>query len=91
MSLTLGIALYIVIWWTMLFAVLPLGVRTQGEAGEVVPGTPASAPVQPRFLRIIGINTVVSTIVFAIVWSAVVYKWLPLETLGDIPGTGGLR
>ncbi len=39
MSLTFGLALYFIIWWTVLFAVLPFGVRTQGEAGEIVPGT----------------------------------------------------
>jgi predicted secreted protein len=44
--------------------VLPFGVRTQGEAGEVVPGTPASAPAAPRILRIAVINTVLASVVF---------------------------
>ena len=44
MSTSLAVALYIVIWWLTLFVVLPFGVRTQGEAGDVVEGTPASAP-----------------------------------------------
>ena len=43
MSIALGIALYFVIWWMTLFAVLPFGGRTQGESGHVVPGTPESA------------------------------------------------
>jgi predicted secreted protein len=73
MSTTLGIALYFVIWWTTLFAVLPFGVRTQSEAGEIVPGTPASAPVKPRILWIVGINTLVSAVVFGVVWFALVY------------------
>ena len=51
MSITLGIAIYVVIWWTVLFAVLPIGVRTQGEDGVIVPGTPASAPTAPRELE----------------------------------------
>jgi predicted secreted protein len=33
MSIPFAIALYFVIWWTVLFAVLPFGVRTQDEAG----------------------------------------------------------
>ena len=37
MSITLAIAVYIVIWWTVLFAVLPIGVRTQGEDGGSCP------------------------------------------------------
>ena len=48
MSVTFAIAIYLIIWWTVLFAVLPLGVRTQGEDGVVVPGTPESAPTHPR-------------------------------------------
>ena len=81
MSLTLGLALYFIIWWTVLFAVLPIGVRTQGEDGEIVPGTPASAPTAPRLLRIVALNTMVSAVVFAIVWLAIVYRLVPVEHL----------
>jgi predicted secreted protein len=42
-----GIALYFVIWWTVLFGVLPFGVRSQAEAGEVVAGTEPGAPSAP--------------------------------------------
>lgn len=59
------IAMYFVVWWICLFAILPLRVRTQGEAGEVVPGTPASAPARPALLLKAAINTVVSAVVFA--------------------------
>lgn len=79
MSLALGIALYLMIWWITLFAVLPFGVRTQDEAGEVVPGTPPSAPAKPRLLKAFLINTVVATAVFAIVWGALEYDWLDLR------------
>lgn len=72
MSLTLGLALYFIIWWTVLFAVLPFGVRTQGEAGEIVPGTPASAPIAPRLLRTFAITTVVAGVVFAVVYAVLV-------------------
>ena len=82
MSIALSIALYFVIWWTTLFAILPFGVRTQAEAGEIVPGTPGSAPVKPRLLWIAGVNTLVAAVVFAVVWAAVVYRWLPLGTTG---------
>jgi predicted secreted protein len=72
MSITFGVAVYFVIWWTVLFAVLPFGVRTQGEAGEIVPGTPASAPVTPRLLRTCAITTVVAGAVFALVYAVMI-------------------
>lgn len=35
MSLFSGIAIYFIIWWTALFALLPFGLRTQAEENEV--------------------------------------------------------
>ena len=81
MSLTLGLALYFIIWWTTLFAVLPLGVRTQAEEGSVVPGTPESAPARPRLMRVAVLNTIVATLVFAVVWAAIVYNLVPTGLL----------
>lgn len=69
MSITFSLALYFIIWWTVLFAVLPLGMRTQDEAGDVVPGTPGSAPAKPNFVRIFATTTVAAAVVFAIVWA----------------------
>ena len=68
MSPTLAVVTYFVIWWTTLFAVLPIGLRTQGEANDVVPGTPESAPEKPRMLRLFAINTVVAAVAFILIW-----------------------
>jgi predicted secreted protein len=74
MDWVLAIAIYIFIWWIVLFAVLPFGVHTQQEAGSVVPGTPESAPAKQRMLRVFVINTIVSTIIFVIVFAIISYK-----------------
>ncbi len=60
---------------------LPFGVRTQDEEGEVVPGTPGSAPAKPRLLRIFLVNTLVSTIIFAIVYAIIEYKVITPENI----------
>ena len=73
MSLTLSIAVYVVIWWTVLFAVLPIGVRTQGEDGSVVPGTPESAPTSPRLMRVMVLTTLVSAVLFMLPWAVAKY------------------
>ena len=70
MSWTLIAAIYFILWWVALLAVLPFGVRTQGEAGDVVPGTPQSAPAAPRLKRIVALATGVSAIAFAFVYAA---------------------
>ena len=40
-------AIYFVIWWIVLFAVLPWGVRSQHESGDSAPGTDPGAPAMP--------------------------------------------
>lgn len=64
MTVTSGLAVYFIIWWTALFALLPIGLRTQDDENEVTLGTVASAPARPRmglaFLR----TTIVATLIF---------------------------
>jgi len=48
MAWTTAAAIYFVIWWLVLFTVLPFGVRNAAETGEVVeagndPGAPTVA------------------------------------------------
>lgn len=74
MSITLGIALYFVLWWVVLFAVLPFNVRTQAEAGDVTPGTPASAPSQFSLLRVLVTTTLVAGAIFALVNVLIRYR-----------------
>lgn len=79
MSLTLSIALYFVIWWTVLFAVLPLDIRSQYEEGKVVPGSEGAAPAQPRLLRKMMITTLVATVTFAVVYVVVSWRLVSLD------------
>lgn len=51
MSFTSGLVLYAVLWFLILLMILPIGVRSQQEAGEIEPGTPASAPETPMVGR----------------------------------------
>lgn len=68
MTVTGGLAVYFVIWWVVLFVVLPFGVRSQSESGEVARGTEPGAPVVPGLVRKALITTVLAAAVFALVW-----------------------
>ena len=83
MTLVFGIAIYFVVWWIALFAVLPFGVRTQGEAGEIVAGTPSSAPAKFPILRIFVINTIVSMVVFCIIWAIIEFDIFGISELAS--------
>ena len=68
MGIGTGIAIYFVVWWITLFITLPFRMRSQVEAGEVVPGTEGAAPVRPQIgLRMVW-NTVLAGLVFALYW-----------------------
>ncbi|MBB5044057.1 DUF1467 family protein [Shinella fusca] len=60
------LAVYFIVWWLTLFAVLPFGLKTQAEAEEVVLGTVASAPARFRGGRVVLITTCISAIVYAL-------------------------
>ena len=63
MATTTAIAIYFLIWWIVLFAVLPWGVRAQGE--NSTPGTDPGAPRAARVWAKLIWTTVVATVVFA--------------------------
>lgn len=66
-SLPLAAAIYLTIWWIVLFAVLPLGVRASEEADEDLPeGADPGAPASPDLLKKAGITTVVSAVLFGL-------------------------
>jgi predicted secreted protein len=63
-GITGAIALYFVVWWIMLFAVLPFGVRSQLEDGDVVSGSEPGAPAAPLMVEKAIWTTIVSGFVF---------------------------
>jgi predicted secreted protein len=65
MGLLPSVAVFFVIWWLCLFLVLPFGVKSQHEAGEVAPGTEGAAPVHPRLLRRALATTALAVIIFS--------------------------
>ncbi|HVK90807.1 MAG TPA: DUF1467 family protein [Mycoplana sp.] len=59
------VAVYFILWWLSLFVVLPFGLRTQGEANEIVPGTVESAPARFRAGRVMLATTILAAIIHA--------------------------
>ncbi|QRM55023.1 DUF1467 family protein [Sinorhizobium sp. BG8] len=57
-------AVYFIVWWLTLFAVLPFGLKTQAEENEVVLGSVESAPARFRAGRVVLMTTIVSAIIY---------------------------
>ena len=77
-----GIVLYCSIWAVVFFMVLPIGIVTQHESGEIEPGTPASAPTEAMIGRKMMITSAIAAVLFAAVWTVIYFRLL---TLDDIP------
>lgn len=70
MNLATYIAIYFIVWWVVIFAVLPFGVRSQHEAGAVEDGTEPGAPQRPLLLRKALVTTVVAAVIVGL------FAWL---------------
>ena len=85
MSLALSFALFFMMWWIVLFTVLPLNIRTQGEDGDVVPGTPESAPIAPQLARKALLTTAITSVLFSLLYLNVVTGFISLDDIPFLP------
>jgi predicted secreted protein len=81
MPVTTAVAIFFLIWWVVLFAVLPWGVRSQHEAGEMVPGTDPGAPSVPNLWKKLVWTTLVSAVIFAACYAVYVNRLVTIEGL----------
>jgi predicted secreted protein len=89
MKWTSMLAIYFIMWWIVLFAVLPFGVKNAAEAGEAVDGgNDAGAPVTHGLAWKAVVTTVVTTAVFAVFYVAMttgIFETLDLPGFRDLP------
>ena len=72
-------SVFFVVWWTVLFAVLPLGTRTYAEEGiKVTDGGDPGAPVNPNLKRKFITTTWISAVVTAVIWVVVTFHLVKL-------------
>lgn len=98
MSITSAIVLYAVIWFMVLFLILPLRLVTQGDSGNIVPGTPEGAPDHPQVARKLRLTTIVATLLWVVIAGVIVsglieirdFDWMdrlpPVPEAGDTNG-----
>ncbi len=79
MSIASALVLFCVIWALVFYMINPLWQTSQSEDGEVVPGTPASAPVDAMLRKKAIITTAIATVLFALAYSTIEFGWLTLD------------
>ncbi len=79
MSITSALVLFAIIWFTTLFVVLPLRNKSQSDTGEIVPGTPGSAPVDPQLKRKFILVTLITIPLWAVVTAIIFSGWISVD------------
>lgn len=81
MNIASGIVLYIVIWALTFFVAIPIRLRTQGEAGDIVEGTHAGAPQVHHLRKKAIITTIVAAVLWAAIATVIVSGWITMDDI----------
>lgn len=86
MGITGGIVLFAVFWFVCLYMILPLFVKNQEEAGEVVPGTSAGAPDEPMMKKKLIWTTISASVVWVIVFLVIESEVISVADIATVFG-----
>ena len=85
MSWTSLAATYVIVWWLVLFATLPFGVRAS-DAAE--PGVEPGAPEKPRMWIKAGATTAIAAVITGVVWALVEHGVIDVRAAAGWPVAG---
>jgi predicted secreted protein len=88
MSITAAFVLFAVCWFMTFFVVLPLRLTTQGDAGQVMPGTPAGAPAGFVVRRKARLTTIIATGIWLVLSGIILSGWITvrdIDVMGRMP------
>ena len=80
MGITGSIIVYVLIWWIIFFSVLPVGIQSNKEKfrekiGGIDPGAPNNPKIGKKFL----ITTIITSIIFIVIYYLVKFDLLNLR------------
>jgi len=81
MSIASAIVLYLVIFCVVFFAALPIRIQTQGEAGDVVPGTHSSSPQKHHLKRKMWIVAGITFVLWVITTGIIITELVTIEDI----------
>jgi predicted secreted protein len=84
MTKTTILAIYFLIWWLTLFAVLPWGVRSQHEEEPIETGTDPGAPVLHRLWIKLLWTTLIASTISGVLYFCYARDLIPYEFLSRI-------
>ena len=77
MSITGSIVIYVIIWWIVFFSLLPIDVNRNKNIK--IEGEDSGSPENPKILKKFIYTTLISSVLFLIIYYLVLYNYLNLR------------
>ncbi len=81
MGITSALVLFAVIWFMTFLIVIPIRLQTQGDVGEVVPGTHAGSPETHNLKKKAWITTAVAAVLWCIIAGTIISGMISVRDL----------
>jgi predicted secreted protein len=81
MPVATAFAIFFLIWWVVLFAVLPWGIKSQHEGDDIAPGTDPGAPSKAQIGWKLFWTTVVAAAIYAVCFVVYAEHWVTVDGL----------
>ena len=79
MSITGSLIIYVLIWWIVFFALLPIDVNR--EKKDNIKGIDPGAPENPKIIKKFAYSTLITSIIFIMIYLLVKYEYLNIRNL----------
>ncbi|TNF17428.1 MAG: DUF1467 family protein [Rhodobacteraceae bacterium] len=83
MAITSALVLYAVLWFLTFLVVIPFRVQTQGDLGEIAPGTHAGAPQVHNLKRKAWITTGIALVLWAVISAVIVFEVITVRDIDN--------
>ena len=79
MSLTGSLVVFVCLWWIVFFSILPLDVNREKKGN--IEGIDPGAPENPKIFKKIIYSSLITSIIFIIIYLLVKYEYLNIRNL----------
>ena len=79
MSITGSIVIFVILWWIIFFSLLPIDVNREKKQNII--GIDAGAPENPKIIKKFVYSTLITSIIFIIIFLLVKYEYLNIRNL----------
>lgn len=81
MNLFSAFVVWLIIWWLVLFLILPIGIRGQAEEGDIVKGSEPGAPHKLDMKRKFTQTTIIATVLWVLICAVILSGLVSWEAL----------